>query len=264
MQDFQSFYERATGRPPHGYQARIARDGLPDVVRAPAGAGKSGVILAWLWRRLHGQDPAGTARRLVYALPQRAALDQVAGSVRTWLANLGLTERVALHVVLGDRGASAGDWRENMHRPAIVVGTVDTLVSKALNRGFGIAPAMYPIDFALVTNGAQWVVVEPALCQATTATLRQVAGWAARWGTAEPFGLTFLSSVPAASVPAALSVPAAAGASATRAAGDYAALAQAVRERHQAGTMTLAVLNTVPGAQEVYRRLRCDDHVSVT
>jgi len=28
--------------------------------------------------------------------------------------------------------------------------------------------------------------------------------------------------------------------------------------------MTLVVLNTVPGAREVYRRLRCDDHVSVT
>ena len=59
MQDFQAFYEQATGRRPHEYQVRIARDGLPDIVRAPAGAGKPGVILAWLWRRLHGQDPAG-------------------------------------------------------------------------------------------------------------------------------------------------------------------------------------------------------------
>ena len=180
MQDFQSFYERATGRRPYGYQARIARDGLPDLVRAPTGAGQTGVILAWLWRRLHGQDPAVTPRRLVYALPQRAVLDEVADSVRTWLANLGLTERVALHVVLGDRGASAGDWRENMHRPAIVVGTVDTLVSKALNRGYGLGRAMYPIDFALVTNGAQWLVAEPGLCPATTTTLRQLGEWAAR------------------------------------------------------------------------------------
>lgn len=252
MQDFQSFYERATGRRPYEYQERIARDGLPDVARVPAGAGKTGVILAWLWRRLHGQDPAGTPRRLVYALPQRAVLDEVAGSVRTWLANLGLTELVALHVVLGDRGASAGDWRENMHRPAIVVGTVDTLVSKALNRGYGIGPAMYPIDFALVTNGAQWLVVEPGLCPATATTLRRLAEWAARWGTAEPFGLTFLSSSPGA-----------ADATTTRAVGDYEALAKAVRESHRAGTMTLVVLNSVPGACEVYRRLRCDP-VSVT
>src|SRR3984957_14119027 len=80
MQDFQSFYERATGRRPYMYEARIARDGLPALVRAPAtGAGPTGVILAWLWRRLYGQDPAVTPRRLVYALPQRAVLDDVAG-----------------------------------------------------------------------------------------------------------------------------------------------------------------------------------------
>ena len=252
MQDFQSFYERATGRRPYGYQARIARDGLPGLVRAPTGAGQTGVILAWLWRRLHGEDPALTPRRLVYALPERAVLDEVADSVRTWLANLGLTERVAVHVVLGDRGAGAGDWRENMHQPAIVVGTVDTLVSKALNRGYGLSRAMYPIDFALVTNGAQWLVAEPGLCPATTTTLRQIGEWAARWGTAEPFGLTFLSSSPGT-----------ADAVTTRAVGDYEALAKAVRERHRAGTMTLAVLDTVPGAQEVYRRLRCDP-VTVT
>jgi CRISPR-associated endonuclease/helicase Cas3 len=248
MQDFQSFYERATGRRPYGYEARIARDGLPGLVPAPAtGAGPTGMILAWLWRRLHGQDPAVTPRRLVYALPQRAVLDEVADSVRTWLANLGLTEQVALHVVLGDRAASTGDWRENMHRPAIVLGTVDTLVSKALNRGYGLGRAMYPIDFALVTNGAQWLVADPGLCPATTATLRQVGEWAARQGTAEPFGLTLLSSSPGT-----------ADALTTRAAGDYEAIAKAVRERHRAGTMTLAVLNTVPGAQGLYRRLRCD------
>jgi CRISPR-associated endonuclease/helicase Cas3 len=252
MEDFESFYERATGRRPYAYQARIARDGLPDLVRTQTGAGKTGVILAWLWRRLHGQDPAVTPRRLVYALPQRAVLDEVARSVRTWLANLGLTEQVALHVVLGDRGASSGDWRENMHRPAIVVGTMDTLVSKALNRGYGTWPAMYPIDFALVTNGAQWLVVEPGLCRATTATLSRLAESATLWGTAEPLRLTFLSSSPGK-----------ADALITRAAGDYEALAEAVRERHRAGTMTLVVLSTVPGACEVYRRLRYDP-VSVT
>lgn len=62
----------------------------------------------------------------------------------------------------GDRGASTGDWRENPHKP-VVVGTVDTLVTKALNRGYGIGATMYPIDFALVTNGAQWVIDEVRL-----------------------------------------------------------------------------------------------------
>src|SRR5438270_4287279 len=54
---FSDLFQAATGYEPHGYQARVARDGLPDVVEAPTGTGKTGVILAWLWRRLHGPDP---------------------------------------------------------------------------------------------------------------------------------------------------------------------------------------------------------------
>ena len=187
MRDFESFYEQATGHRPYGYQMRIARDGLPDAVRAPTGTGKTGVILAWLWRRLSGPDPAGTPRRLVYALPQRAVLDEVASLIRAWLANLELTNEVALHVTLGDRGSSTGEWRENLHRPAIVVGTVETNVTKALNRAYGFGPAIYPIEFGLATNGAQWIIDEAQLCPAAVMTLRQLAGWGGRWGTAEPF-----------------------------------------------------------------------------
>jgi CRISPR-associated endonuclease/helicase Cas3 len=270
MRDFESFYEQASGHRPYGYQARIARDGLPDAVRVPTGAGKTGVILAWLWRRLYGPDPAGTPRRLVYALPQRAVLDEVAGLVRGWLANLELTDEVALHVVLGDRGASTGDWREDMHRPAVIVGTVETLVTKALNRGYGIGPVIFPVDFGLVTNGAHWIVDDARLCPAATTTLRQLAGWAGRRGTAEPFGLTCISclpvTVPGATIAVApeertgeLAVRLGAARTIRRAqpaAGDYPALADAVRGLHRAGTMTLVVLNTVSAAQAVYRRLR--------
>ena len=102
------------------------------------------MILAWLWRRLYGPDRDGTPRRLVYALPQRSLVEQVAGEAERWLANLGLADEVALHVVMGGAGRSQRQWRLDMHRPAIVVGTVDSLVSKALNRGYGIAPGHLP------------------------------------------------------------------------------------------------------------------------
>src|SRR5580704_14860656 len=136
MQAFDEFFREATGHVPYGYQARIAREGLPAVVEAPTGTGKTGVILAWLWRRLSEEHGAATPRRLVYALPQRSLVDQVAGEARKWLANLGLTDEVALHVVMGGRGETQGEWRDDMHRPAIVVGTVDSLVSKSLNRAY--------------------------------------------------------------------------------------------------------------------------------
>jgi CRISPR-associated endonuclease/helicase Cas3 len=272
------FFERAAGHKPHGYQARIAREGLPSVVETPTGTGKTGVILAWLWRRLSAEYGAATPRRLIYALPQRSLVDQVAGEARKWLANLGLTDEVALHVVMGGRGQTQGDWRDEMYKPAIVVGTVDSLVSKALNRGYGIGRAIFPIDYALVTNGAYWIIDEIQLCPESVTTLRQLAGFAARFGTAEPFGLTCMSgTVPTGLLetvdnpqrgPAVKILPAeragelAVRLNAARAIrrlpadpGDYEAVAAAVRGLHRPGTLTLVVLNTVPAARAVYRQL---------
>src|SRR5260370_37133241 len=109
MDAFEEFFFRATRYTPHGYQTRIATGGLPPVVQAPTGTGKTGVILAWLWRRL--QQPDSTPRRLIYALPQRSLVEQVATEAERWLANLGLAKQVALHVVMGGTGESQRHWR---------------------------------------------------------------------------------------------------------------------------------------------------------
>jgi CRISPR-associated endonuclease/helicase Cas3 len=279
MQNFDELFAAATGHAPPGYQARIARDGLPDVVRTPAGTGKTGVILAWLWRRLSEQHRDSTPWRLVYALPQRSLVEQVAGEARTWLENLGRDDEVALHVVMGGRAESLGDWREDMHRPAIVVGTVDSLVSKALHRGYGIGRAIYPIDFALVTNGAHWIIDEIRLCPQSTTTLRQIAAFARRFRTAEPFGLTCMSAMAPDGLLETADNPAVGkiieihhsertGALAQRLraartvrrlradSGDYQAIAAAAGERHRPGTLTLVLLNTVDAARTVYKHLR--------
>ena len=281
MESFDVFFAGATGSPPYGYQARLARDGLPAVVQAPTGTGKTGIVLAWLWRRLHGPDPAGTPRRLIYALPQRSLVEQVAAEVTRWLANVGLADNVALHVVMGGEGATQRQWRLDMHQPAIVIGTVDSLVSKALNRGYGIARATYPIDFALVTNGAQWVIDEVQLCPESTTTLRQLAAFTAAFGTAEPFGLTCMSATvpevrldtvdnPAPGPDEMLTIEPAdrTGELAVRLGArrtvrrlavepaDYAAIAAAVMEQHRPGALTLIVMNTVKAAQAVHQALR--------
>jgi CRISPR-associated endonuclease/helicase Cas3 len=242
-------HRAATGHLPQIYQARIAANGLPDVVRSPTGAGKTGLILAWLWRRLYGPAPvrAATARRLIWALPQGSLLEPVAAEIREWLASLELTEEVAVHVATGPRGENAGDWRENMHLPAVIVGTADVLVSKALNRGYGLSRAMFPIDFALTANGAHWVIDEARLCPQSTTTLRQLADLAEKRGTAEPLGLTLLSAMPQ---------PGLAFRRLATEPGDYRAIAASALERHTRGTRTLVVLNTVDAAQQVYRQLR--------
>ncbi len=280
MDDFEEFFRQAgaAGAEPYGYQARIAQDGIPSVVAAPTGTGKTGIILAWLWRRLYG-DPGATPRRLVYALPQRSLTEHVASEAAKWLANLGLTDRVALHVPTGGAEESRRQWRLDMHQPAIVVGTVDFLVSKALNRGYGIGRAAYPIDCALVTNGAHWVIDEIQLCRESTTTLRQLAAFADRFRTAEPFGLTCMSAaVPeglletvdnpvrgtmvgilAAERTGELGLRLRAARTIRRldaGPGDYEAIAAAARHRHRPGTLTLVVLNTVEAARAVYQALR--------
>jgi CRISPR-associated endonuclease/helicase Cas3 len=245
---FDQLYLSATGRLPQEHQARIAADGLPGALRIPAGE-KTKIILAWLWRRLYGPDlvRAGTARRLIWALPRGALLEPAAAEIRGWLAGLELTEKVALQVVTGARAESVGEWREDMHRPAIVVGTVDMLVSKALNRGYGLSRTMFPVDFALTVNGTHWVIEEAQLCPQSTTTLRRLADFGEKAGTAEPFGLTLLSAQPR---------PPLTFRRLAAEPGDYAAIAASALDRHAPGTRTLVVLNTVDAAQQVYRRLR--------
>jgi CRISPR-associated endonuclease/helicase Cas3 len=282
VKTFDALFREATGYRPYGFQARIARDGLPDVVQAPTGAGKTGVILAWLWRRLYGPDPASTPRRLIYALPQGSLTEQVSAEARQWLANLGLTDEVTLHVAMGARWETEGDWRDDLHKPAIVIGTTDVLVSKALMRAVDVSRAIAPIDFALVTSGAHWIIDEPQLSPQATTTLRQLTGFAAKIGTAEPFGLTCLSATPPGGLlstpdnPAtekpiqipdlerseALAIRLAALRTVRRlpaGPADYQAIAAAVLKRHRPGALTLVVMNTVDAAQRLYRQLRAND-----
>jgi CRISPR-associated endonuclease/helicase Cas3 len=224
---------------------------LPDVIDADAnsggagGAGGAGVILAWLRRLSDEQRESGDQevepRRLVCVLPQRSLVEPLAGQVRGWLAGLALTDQVALYVAGAAREESRGDWRLDMHQPAIVIGTADVLVSKLLLRGYDTGLVMQPIDFGLLTNGAHWILDETRPCPQTAATLRRIAEFTRQWDTAEPFRLTVIRDhFPERSMVLA-SRPAIPG---------------AVRERHRDGTLTIVVLSTVEASQAVYRDLR--------
>ena len=201
--------------------------------------------------------------------------------MREWLANLALTDEVTLHVAMGARSETQGEWRDDLHKPAIVIGTADVLVSAALVRSVDVSRAIAPIDFALVANGAHWLIDEPRLSPQATTTMRQLAGFAARIGTAEPFGLTCLSVTPPGELLSTPDNPATekpiqipdlersealairlAGLRAVRRLpadpGDYQAIAAAVLERDRPGALTLVVMNTVDAAQRLYRQLRAD------
>jgi CRISPR-associated endonuclease/helicase Cas3 len=256
VEQFGTFFAAATGREPEVSWQRVAASGLGDFVEVPAGAVASEIVLAWLWRWLHG--PELTPRRLVYVLPSSSLIEHVADQVAGWLGRLGLADQVALQVAAGHgAGHAAGgslNWRQDMHRPGVLVGTEDTLVSKALGHGIGVGRSLHPIDFALVTNGAQWVFAEAALCPRSVATMRRLAEFAVGYGTAEPLAVTSMSGVsPGVSSVAPGSPFTVARLAADR--GDYPAVAASVLAQHRPGTRTLIAANTLGAARRLHAAL---------
>lgn len=97
--DFVDFVVAATGGTrPYPYQERLAAEGLPDVLYAHTGAGKTlAAVLPRLYRRTAHPDtevPATTSRWLVVVLPQRALVEQTVRTVLGW-RSYGLSAAVA-------------------------------------------------------------------------------------------------------------------------------------------------------------------------
>ena len=174
---FDDLFAKATGYCPHEYQARLAcgehrsrgrDDWLSDssacesmLIDVPTGFGKtSAVVLAWLWNRiLKRRDD--WPRRLVYCLPMRSLVEQTCLYARQWLENLELSEDVGLHALMG--GEDAGEWDIHPERNAVLVGTQDMLLSRALNRGYGMSRYRWPMHFGLLNNDCLWVMDEVKL-----------------------------------------------------------------------------------------------------
>ena len=60
-------------------------------------------------------------------------------------------------------GEDAGEWDVYPEKPAILIGTQDMLLSRALNRGYGMSRYRWPIHFGLLNNDALWVMDETQL-----------------------------------------------------------------------------------------------------
>ncbi len=145
--DFGEFFEKATGNKPFPYQRRLGVDeSLYQLIDVPTGTGKTAaVILAWLWRRRYVGDAVrwATPRRLVYCLPMRTPVEQTQAAAQAWLRNLGQDTDVRVHILMG--GEEAENWDIYAEHDAILIGTQDMLLSRALNRGYGISRYRWPM-----------------------------------------------------------------------------------------------------------------------
>ena len=71
-------------------------------------------------------------------------------------------------------GEEAASWLERPEYPAVIVGTQDMLLSRALMRGYASSRAIWPMEFALLHLDAQWVFDEVQLMGAGRATSAQL------------------------------------------------------------------------------------------
>ncbi|WP_348528750.1 CRISPR-associated helicase Cas3', partial [Methanothrix sp.] len=310
---FDSFFRAATGGDkgyaPYPFQRRfaISKD-LPEILVIPTGMGKTdAVILGWLWRRRF--DPqtdvrAATPRRLVYCLPMRVLVEQTEKKAKEWLKNLGLLaengpgssdpvegwaaecgsggDRIAVTVLMG--GEDKDEWDLYPERDAIIIGTQDMLLSRALNRGYGMSRYRWPLHFGLLNNDCLWVMDEVQLMGRGLTTSAQLQAFRGLLGTIHTPAKTiwmsatlerpWLETVDFERSAKNLSVFSLSSEDidseriesrrsakkilnpASSATGDPKELAVEILQKHHPGTRTLVVLNTVRRAADLYAELK--------
>ena len=79
-------------------------------------------------------------------------------------------------------------------KEAILIGTQDQLLSRALNRGYGLTDSVPPIDFGLLHNDSLWVMDEVQLMGSGLATTAQLQAFRATLGTLHPVHSIWMSA----------------------------------------------------------------------
>jgi CRISPR-associated endonuclease/helicase Cas3 len=195
---FDVFFKKATTFDPFPYQRKIALDlSLPGIINVPTGIGKTAaVVLAWIWRRRFAEQDIrnATPRRLVYCLPVRVLVEQTRNNVISWLSNVDLLggkvdggdvrdiqkyepswdapDKIVVTTLMG--GEDKDEWDRYPERDAIIIGTQDMLLSRALNRGYGLSRYRWPVQFGLLNNDCLWVLDEVQLMGSGLATSVQL------------------------------------------------------------------------------------------
>lgn len=198
---FDDYFKTATGgQSPYPYQIAFANsENFPELLSVPTGVGKTAAaILGWLWKRR--EHPAITPRRLIYCLPMRTLVEQTRDCAVLWLDRLNQfagqveytdetktrvdaytidlessIDRVGVHLLMG--GEDGECWNEHPERDAIIIGTQDMLISRALNRGYGMSRYRWPVDFSLLNNDCLWVMDETQLMGVGLTTSCQMAAF---------------------------------------------------------------------------------------
>jgi CRISPR-associated endonuclease/helicase Cas3 len=106
----------------------------------------------------------------------RTLVEQTERAVSDWIGRAELSSSVRLHVLMG--GLSPSNWHLDPEHDAVLIGTQDMLLSRALNRGYGSGRARWPMEYALLNLDCLWVMDEIQLMDVGLATSAQLQGFA--------------------------------------------------------------------------------------
>ena len=124
-------------------------------------------MAAWSYHRIH-RGEVKWPTRLIWCLPMRVLVEQTEEIAQRLCAQMPTGSRPSVQILMG--GADHGDWFLYPERPAILIGTQDMLLSRALNRGYGSARALWPTEFGLLSNDSLWIMDEVQLMDVGLAT----------------------------------------------------------------------------------------------
>ena len=197
--EFKDFFKTATTFEPFPYQEKVAKKDFPELIKIPTGAGKTAsVVLAWLWKRKFS-DKKYVPRRLVYCLPMRVLVEQTISEIKKWIKKLSdeypsiFDDGPGVYTLMG--GEMDEDWDRHPEKEAILVGTQDMLLSRALNRGYALSRFRWPIDFGLINNDALWVMDEVQLMGAGLPNSAQLDAFRDKLGyDSRPHGTIWMSA----------------------------------------------------------------------
>jgi CRISPR-associated endonuclease/helicase Cas3 len=177
---YSAFFERITGNRALPYQVRLRFAEHPlRILSVPTGLGKTAAVLVdWLHRTVVSPDKTPT--RLVWCLPGRALTDQISRIVRDCIERADLATQIRVCKLMG--GSTDNDLTLRPDERAVLVGTQDLLISRALNRGYARRPFRWPIDFALLNNDCYWVFDEVQLLGDGLASSAQLAAFRKTFG----------------------------------------------------------------------------------
>ncbi len=194
---FKEFFKNASGFAPYPYQEKLANaKDISEILSIPTGAGKTeaAVLAIYVWRRIYSNQDVrkNTPRRLVYCLPMRVLVEQTVSKVKRWIENLKLENKIKVITIMG--GNAEYDYRLYPESDAIIIGTQDMLLSRALNRGYAMNPFQWPVEFGLLNNDCLWIMDEIQLMHNGLATSIQLEEFRDRKKTYAPHKTVWMSA----------------------------------------------------------------------